>query len=158
VVCDGVKDFLREPKAPEPDWDFFWPILPLVFRPIEVEKNDPKKGVTCYPKSDVRLLRPMQKEKNRSGQEFIEARIASRPWWVGVASKFQKGDLDKLRATSPDQRSAAGGMLAPNEKLSDLLMAGPTARSIPRCLHGRFDQDILEVIGSQQADLGPTND
>ena len=159
VVCDGVKDFLREPKAPEPDWDFFWPILPLVFRPIEVEKNDPKKGVTCYPKSDVRLLRPMQKEKNRSGQEFIEARIASRAWWVGVASKFQKGDLDKLRATRKTNEVILAEMLAPGEKLSDFLMAGPVPDVKPEVFNdARFDQDILEVTGSQQADLGPTND
>jgi len=158
VVCDGVKDFLREPKAPEPDWDYFWPILPLVFRPIEVEKNDPKKGVTCYPKSDVRLLRPMQKEKNRSGQEFIEARIASRAWWVAVASKFQKGDLAKLSTTRRTNEVILAEMLAPGEKLSDILMAGPVPDIKPEVFNdGRFTQDVLEVTGSQQADLGPTN-
>ena len=155
TVCDGVKDFLAEPYVPKPEWDFFYNILPLVFRPIEVEENDPEQLVTCYPQSDVRLLMPMQREKNRSREAYREHRIANRPRWVLGGPTTDGDDLDKLGLTTPAGAVLRLKSLGPGEKIADRLQAIPTFEIDPRVYDtSAFDQDALQVVGTQPANLG----
>jgi hypothetical protein len=158
VICDGVKYFLKEPYAPQPEWDFFFPIIPLTFRALEVEKNDPDNDVTCYPRSDVELLMPMQKEKNRSGEGLVQHRESKKPGFIAVGTKWQPGDLAKLKKPREVNEVIVLESLAPGEKISDYIQPIPSENIDPKVYDtSRYDQDSLEVIGSQQADLGPTN-
>lgn len=155
TVADGVRDFLKEPYTPQPEWDFFWPILPLTFRPIVVEKNDPDKDVTCYPRSDVRLLMPMQKEKNRSREAYREHRIFNRPRWVLGGATTDGDDLEKLSLSTPAGSVLRLKSLAPGEKIADKLQMVPQAEIDPKVYDtSPFDQDALQVVGTQPANLG----
>lgn len=155
TVCDGVKDFLKEPYVPQPEWDFFYNIIPLVFRPVEVEENDPEQQVTCYPQSDVRLLMPMQREKNRSREAYREHRIANRPRWCLAGATTDGDDLDKLGMTTPAGAVLRLKSLAPGEKITDRLMAIPGFPIDPKVYDtSAFDQDALQVVGTQPANLG----
>lgn len=154
TVCDGVKDFLREPYAPKPDWSFFWNILPLTFRPIEVERNEPEKGVTCYPRSDVRLLMPMQREKNRSREAYREHRKQNRPGWVYREGAFNEADKAKL-ADWPAFGAIGLQGLAPGDDISKIFARKPTEEVNPMNYDtGAFDADALQVVGTQPANLG----
>jgi hypothetical protein len=159
VLIDGVKDFIAEPYAPKPDWEYFWPIIPLTFRPLEVEENKPDEMVTCYPRSDVRLIRPMQEELNRSGEAFKQHRIANRPGYVALGARWSKNDLEKLSAPRRAFEVLRIESVNPGEKVADFLQPIPNQAIDAKVYDGsKFQQDVLLVVGSQEADLGPTSD
>lgn len=155
VICDGLKDFLKEPYENEPKVRRFWTIIPICFNVQEVEHNDPDADVTIYPRSDVRLLMPMQIDINVGGEGLREHRTANRPCWVGVKSRFVEGDLLKL--ASP--RSAFAVLMLESidkgEKIEDFLQRLPTAE-ITDSLYSPAPamQAMMQATGIQAADLG----
>ncbi len=92
-ICDGWQYYVQEPTPIEPSINRFWPIFSLTFNDIEVE---PGQKVRIYPPSDVQLLKPMQKETNRSRQELREHRKINRPFFAGIAGMFEEADLKKF--------------------------------------------------------------
>ncbi len=92
-ICDGWKWFVQEPRPVEPEVDGFWPIVALTFNDVEVE---PGQKVHIYPPSDVQLLKPMQKERNRSRQELREHRKINRPLFWTMTGWLTPADRDKL--------------------------------------------------------------
>lgn len=157
VLCDGVQDFLREPALPQPQLEAFWPFEALTLQKVEVEENDPDNDVTCYPRSDVRLMRPMQRDINTAGEGLREHRLANRPGWVAIASRWMERDLDKLAAARASNTVLRLSSFNPGEKVSDFLQPIPTQPIDPNLYSPSPSMAaVLRVVGSQEANLGPT--
>lgn len=145
-VCDGVKDFLKEPAANSPEVERFWSIVPITFNAQEIENNDPEEDATIYPRSDVRLMMPMQINVNTAGQEKRKHRAANRPAWVGVKSKFVStaGQSDLERLARP--RNAHDVFMLENlqagESIADFLQPLPKQA---------FDENLYETAQDTQA-------
>ena len=155
VVCDGVKEFLAEPYPNEPEVTRFWSIVPVVFNVQEVDRNDPDKDVTIYPRSDVRLAMPMQKNINIAGEAMREHRVAARPWKVGVKSKFEDPDLRKLSGAHAAHECVMLNNLNPGEKITDFIQPGPTPEFRPELYdNGQDSQAMMLATGMQPANLG----
>lgn len=93
-VCDGWKYYVQAPKPVDPQINRFWPIFALTFNDIEVV---PGLKVSIYPPSDVQLLKPIQKERNRSRQELREQRIGNRPFHWTLGAWLTPEDKEKLK-------------------------------------------------------------
>lgn len=159
VVCDGVKDFLKEPYENDPKVRRFWSIIPTAFNVQEVEFNDPDADVTIFPRSDVRLSMPMQIDINLAGEGLREHRTANRPCWIGVKSRFsgQSGENDLLKLASP--RAAHTVLMLENingnEKISDFIQSLPTQDIKPEMYSpSGAMQAMMQATGVQAADLG----
>lgn len=159
VVCDGVKDFLKEPYENEPEVNRFWSIVALTFNAQVVETNDPVNDVTIYPRSDVRLMMPMQINVNKAGQEKRLHRAANRPWWVGVKAKFAstagQNDLEKLARPRAGHDVLMMEGLNPGEKIGDFLMPGPKQEFDANLYENSQDsQAMMLATGQQPSDIG----
>ena len=148
VVCDGYKDFLREPAEPEFYTDNFWPWFLVAFN-----ENDGD----VWPQSDVSLIRPMQLELNRSRQGLREHRFANRPKIGYAEGVLSSEDIDALKNPPMNAVIALAG-LQPGQKVDDLLQAIKGVPIDPNLYEtNEIFQDMLRVAGDQQADLGPTS-
>ncbi|WP_447497575.1 hypothetical protein, partial [Clostridioides difficile] len=67
----------------------FWPWFPFVPNECDAEGR-------IFPPSDVRLIRDMQGEINRSRQGIREHRIAARPKTLTATGFLSTGDKEKL--------------------------------------------------------------
>lgn len=88
-LCEGHDDFLKPPVAPDVFFEGFWNHEPIVFNRQETECNP-------FPRSDVELLMPMQKEINRTMEALRQHRIASRPVYVSRTGLLEKNDKKTL--------------------------------------------------------------
>jgi len=159
VLCDGVRDFLKEPYTNTPEVNRFWSIVPVVFNCQEVEKNDPENDVTIYPRSDVRLMMPMQINVNVAGQEKRKHRAANRPAWVGVKSKFSstagQNDLEKLSRPRDGHEVLMLENLQPGEKISDYIQPLPKQPFDGNLYDNSQDsQAMMLATGQQPSDMG----
>lgn len=150
VVCDGYPDFLREPASPEAEIMRFWPWFSFVIN----EGYDERR---LYPQSDIDLVRDMQLELNRSRQGLREHRRANRPKTAVAAGLLEEPDLEKLR-THPANALLELNALAPGQKIDDVLQV----IKMPAIDPAVYDtapvfEDILRVLGSDQADQGTTS-
>ena len=93
-ICDGWKWYVQEPTPVKPNINRFWPIFALTFNDIETE---PGTKVHVYPPSDVQLLKPMQKERNRSRQELREHRLGNRPFHWTLKGWMTEKDRQKVK-------------------------------------------------------------
>lgn len=158
VVCDGVKNLLCEPYEPKPALTRFWSIVPITFNVQSVTKNDPKKDVTIYPRSHVRLAMPMQRNINQAGEELRAHRIAARPYKVGVKSKFDDEDLKKLSGPRSSHDCIMLNNLNEGEKADDYFQNGPVPDFHPELFAtGPDDQALMLATGAQPANLGAQN-
>jgi len=150
VVCDGYPEFLQEPGPPEVELTRFWPWFAIVLN----EGYDEK---TLYPQSDIDLIRDMQLELNRSRQGLREHRRANRPKTAVAAGLLEEPDLEKLR-THPANALLELNALAPGQKIDDVLQV----IKMPPIDAAVYDtspvfEDVLRVLGSDQADQGTTS-
>lgn len=145
-VADGYKDFLRPPSAPDVFVEDFWPVYALTFNAVENEKE-------VFPPSDVRLIRHMQEEHNRSRQGMREHRNAARPRWAYAAGALDTADVEKIGKAEP--MTAVALNKDPQSKLSDLLESFPVPGVDPN-LYGtdQFFTDIQFTVGSSEAQFG----
>lgn len=150
VLCDGYKDFLREPAGPDTPLDRFWPWFTLTFNDIEHEDE-------VFPPSDVRLMRDMQLDYNRARQGMREHRRAARPKTVTAAGALDEEDLAKLE-NHPDNAILELNGLQPGQKVEDLLQPF-TGPKIDPALYdvAPYFEDTLRTTGIQEANMGPTN-
>ena len=150
VVCDGYPDFLQEPMPPEVSTTRFWPWFSIVLN----EGYDEK---TLYPQSDIDLIRDMQLELNRARQGLREHRRANRPKTAVAAGLLEEADLEKLR-THPANALLEMNALAPGQKIDDVLQVihmPPIDAAVYDT--GPVFEDVLRVLGSDQADNGTTS-
>jgi hypothetical protein len=149
TICDGYPDFLVEPSAPTVQIERFFTVFPLVFNEVESEEE-------IIPPSDVWLSRHMQSEYNRSRQGLREHRIASRPYYVTERGKLEETDKDKL-ANHPANAIIELNALLPGQKVDDVLQRGAIVPIDPNQYEvNMIYQDMLRVVGSQEANLGST--
>jgi hypothetical protein len=151
VVCDGYKDFLQEPGPPEVEISRFYPWFSFVF-------NEGYDQQQLYPQSDIDLIRDMQLELNRARQGLREHRRANRPKTAVAAGVLEQGDMDKLR-THPANALLELNSLSPGQKIDDVLQV----IKMPPIDAAVYDtapvfEDVLRVLGSDQADQGTTSD
>jgi hypothetical protein len=159
TVCDGVKDFLVEPDDNDPSVNRFWSIVPITFNCQEVEINYPEEDCTIYPRSDVRLMMPMQMNINQAGQDKRKHRAANRPAWIGVKSKFAstggQNDLDKLSKPRNGHDVLMLENLVPGEKISDYLQPLPKQPFDENLYdNGADSQAMMLATGQQPSDMG----
>jgi hypothetical protein len=150
VVCDGYPDFLQEPTPPEVSTTRFWPWFSIVLN----EGYDEK---TLYPQSDIDLIRDMQLELNRARQGLREHRRANRPKTAVAAGLLEEADLEKLR-THPANALLEMNALVPGQKIDDVLQVikmPPIDAAVYDT--GPVFEDVLRVLGSDQADTGTTS-
>ncbi len=151
VLCDGYPDFLQEPGPPEIDITRFWPWFAITLN----EGYDEK---TLFPQSDIDLIRDMQLELNRARQGLREHRRANRPKMAVAAGMLEEQDLEKLR-THPANALLELNALAPGQKIDEVLQV----IKMPMIDKAVYDttpvfEDVLRVLGSDQADQGTTSD
>ena len=150
VVCDGYPDWLQKPSLPEVELQRFWPWFGFVLNEGYSEKK-------LYPQSDIDLIRDMQLELNRARQGLREHRRANRPKTAVAAGILEEGDKDKLR-THPANALLELNALAPGQKIDDVLQVV----KMPPIDPAIYDtapvwEDVLRVLGSDQADQGSTS-
>jgi len=150
VVCDGYREFLKEPASPEIYNERFYPWYALIFNGIEDEHE-------LFPPSDVRLMRDMQLEYNRCREGLKEQRIAGRPFTAVVSGSMDEDDMEKL--TNREANAVIEfNALQPNQDVKQLLQpyAGP---GIDPNLYevNPVYEDILRTTGIQEANLGGTS-
>lgn len=145
TVCDGYPDFLREPNQPDVYTDRFWPWFAVILNEVDGK---------VYPPSDVQLMRPMQKELNRSRQGLREHRLANRPKTGYAEGTLSEGDIDALRSHPVNAVLAISG-LQPGQDINQVLQAIKGAPIDPNLYEvNPVFQDMLRVVGDQQSDLG----
>ena len=150
TVADGYADFLEEPAAPVPMLERFWPWFPLMFNELEHEAE-------IFPPSDVRLLRHQQEEYNRSREGLREHRRANRPMTVAANGSLDDEDKGKLQ-TRPANALVELNGLQPGQDVKTLMQAwqGPPLDPAMYDTAPVF-QDVLRVVGTQEANLGGTS-
>jgi len=151
VLCDGYPDFLQEPAPAETETTRFWPWFSIVLNEGYDEKS-------LYPQSDIDLIRDMQLELNRSRQGLREHRRANRPKVAVAAGLLEAPDLEKLR-THPANALLELNALAPGQKIDDVLQVVKMP-PIDAAVYdtGPVFEDVLRVLGSDQADQGTTSE
>ncbi len=150
TIVDGYPDFLEEPAAPEPWLERFYPWFTLAFNELEHEEQ-------IFPLSDVRLLRHQQQEYNRSREGLREHRMANRPLTVTANGQLDDEDREKLRIR-PANAVVELNALQPGQDVKALLQPfqGPTLDPALYDTNATF-QDVLRVVGTQEANLGGTS-
>lgn len=150
VICDGYREFLKEPAGPDIYNERFYPWYALLFNGIEDEKE-------LFPPSDVRLMRDMQLEYNRCREGLKEQRIAGRPFIGVVSGSLDEEDLDKI--TNREANAVIElNALQPNQDIKQLLQAYAGAGIDPNLYEvNPVYEDILRTTGIQEANLGGTS-
>ena len=150
VIADGYCDFLKEPGGPNVDVEQFFPFFPLSF-------NDTEDDEQLIPPSDVRLMRDMQLEYNRSRQGLREHRIANRPRYVLAGGTFEDADKDLLKSGQPHEVLELQG-LADGQKVQDVLTGVPTVGIDPNLYETSYlFEDMQRVVGSDSTSFGQAN-
>lgn len=150
-IADGYKYYVQKPQAVNPTTRRFWPIFGLVFNKVIVE---PGIDATCYPPSDVDLMRHPQKEWNRSREELRQHRKANAPLYLVHADKLTKDDKDKLN--DHEANEVIEIQASPDQSLADMVVVMKHDPIQPALYDTTpLEHDILLAVGSQQADIGP---
>jgi hypothetical protein len=150
VICDGYKEFLREPSSPDVFNERFYPWYSLLFNGVEDERE-------LYPPSDVRLMRDMQLEYNRCREGLKEQRIAGRPFTGVVSGSLDEEDLSKLENREANAVIELNA-LQPNQDIKQLLQAYAGPGVDPNLYEvNPVYEDILRTTGIQEANLGGTS-
>lgn len=150
VVCDGYHDFLKEPESPTLNLERFWPFFPLIFNEVDSDKD-------VYPPSDVRLLMPVQKEYNRARQALREHRFANRPLYATYEGALSEKDINNLQS-HPANAVIKLQNLSPGQAVNSILQPVQHA-PIDASLYdtSMLLDDMMRVVGSQEANLGGTS-
>jgi hypothetical protein len=159
TVCDGVKDFLKEPSTNEPEVNRFWSIIPIKFNAQVVETNDPANDCTIFSRSDVRLAMPMQINMNKAGQERRTHRAANRPGWITFASVWAgpqgQSDLSKLAGVRNAHDVFQLATIHPDQKINDVLVPLPKQPFDQNLYDNSQDtQAMMLATGVQASDIG----
>lgn len=150
VVCDGYKDFLLEPGAPDIYLERFYPWFGFVV-------NETYDETLVFPFGDAALMRDMQMELNRARQGLREHRVAARPRTYGRKGVLSDDDKAKIETPEPHQHIELDG-LQPGENVESVLQPYKHAPVDP-ALYDTTPafEDYLRAVGSQEANLGGTS-
>lgn len=150
VICDGYPDYLLEPSKPDVSLERFYPWFPFVTNEVYDERS-------IFPPSDVTLIRDMQLEINRARQGLREHRRAARPKTVtrkGFLEDTDKSAIENSKAHAVIELQG----LPENMRIDDALMAFPGPQIDPNLYDtSPAYEDMLRVVGQQEANLGGTS-
>lgn len=148
-VVEGYCDYLEEPKANPVFFEQGHPYFTLTFNNLESRKS-------CFPQSDVRLMRPMQLEYNRSREGLRRHRIANRPAYVGRKGLLTEEDKGKFGTYADHELIEIA--ISPQEDPSKVFMAKPSIPIDPALYDAEYlFTDQQRVTGNQSANLGGTS-
>ena len=148
-LADGYNDFLEPAAPPRLKFEQFYPWFPLVLNEMESDKE-------IFPPSDVRLLKHQQVEINRTREELIKHRKANRPKYATPVGALEEEDKRKLANHQSNAVLALRG-LKPGQSVRDILQSIETVGIDPNLYEtGSIFDDILRVVGSQEANMGGT--
>ena len=147
VIAEGYEDFIVEPQQPALQLERFWPIFPLIFNEAENENS-------IYPRSDVHLLKPIQREYNRSREGLRQHRMANRPATAVAAGQLDEEDIEKLK-NRPANAVITFNALPPNGNINNLLQPIQHA-PIDGALYdtSALFEDLLRVVGQSDSSIG----
>lgn len=151
VVCDGYDDFLKAPAPPEVKFSHFFPWFALTFNRTESARSP-------YAKSDVRLIKPIQCELNRTAEALRQHRIANQPKYMHDASAFEEDEALNVQNTPPHE-SIPVKLLAEGRKLKDdVIQPIPKEPIDPNVYSTEVIYDALtRVIGTREPRQQPGN-
>ena len=148
VICDGYPDFLKEPGAPDVYTDRFWPWFLTAFNEVDGR---------VYPIADVDLIRPMQRELNRSRQGLREHRFANRPKMAFAEGVLSEDDIAALKSHPVNAVIAIAG-LQPGQDINQVLQAIRGVPVDPNLYEvNPIFEDLMRAVGQQEANLGGTS-
>jgi len=149
-VCEGYPDFLKEPGAPDVFTERFWPFF--MYATNEVDDDE-----SIYPISDVSLIRDMQMEINRARQGLREHRRANRPMMATAAGMLDETDKEVIR-TRPANSLIELNALQPGQSVDQVLQTVKMPPIDPALYDvNPLYEDIMHVVGTQEANLGGTS-
>lgn len=149
TICEGYPDFLREPKSPDVWLERFYPWFALTFNEVYCENS-------VFPPSDVELIKDMQLEMNRARQGLREHRRANRPKIAVPAGLLDDEDKDKLK-THPVNAILELNGLQPGQSVDQVLQPVKMPPIDPGLYNvNETFEDVLRVVGVQEANLGGT--
>lgn len=149
VICDGYPDFLQEPTTPQIQVEQFFPIWGLTFNDVENEAE-------LFPKSDVELLKHIQKEYNRAKEALRQHRIANRPLYLAPEGQFDEGEAASLASHAAHdviQVKAMRDGVRPTDLIAPVAKIGVDPNLYET---ESLFMDMVRVVGAQQAQLGGT--
>jgi hypothetical protein len=150
VLCDGCKNFLREPASPDIDLERFYPWFALTFNECENEDH-------IYPPSDVRLMKDQQMEYNRARQGLREHRVAARPKTLVASGVLDEEDMAKLES-HPNNAVLELNGLQPNQDVKTVLQAWQGPGIDPNLYEvNPVWEDVMRTTGIQEANMGPSS-
>lgn len=147
VLADGYEDFLTEPAPPVVQVDQFFPVWALTFNDVEDECE-------LFPKSDVELLKHVQKEYNRSKEALRQHRIANRPLYLAPEGQFDEADQASLAGHAAHdviQVKAMRDGVKPEDLIAPVKKIGVDPNLYET--EGLFN-DAVRIVGVQQANIG----
>lgn len=145
-LADGHDCWLRPPAAPDVFVSDFWPLYALTFNDVEHEDE-------LYPPSDVRLMRDMQKEYNRSRQGKREHREYARPRTAYAKGTLDNEDIDALRSAKPFD--CIGLNAGEGQDLNKVVQQLKVAAVDPNLYDtGEIMTDMQVVVGTSAGQLG----
>ena len=149
VLADGYDDFLAEPAAPVVEVEQFFPVWALTFNDVEDENE-------LFPKSDVELLKHVQREYNRAKEALRQHRIANRPLYLAPEGQFDEQDQANLAQHGPHDVIQVKA-LRDGVKVEDLIAPVKKIGVDPNLYEteGLFN-DAVRIVGVQQANIGGT--
>ena len=149
TIADGYPDFLKEPEEPYLKLERFWPFFVLTFNEVESDRD-------IFPPSDVRLLTPIQREYNRARQSLREHRKANRPAYATYMGALSDSDISNLQA-HPENAVIQLQNLSPGQPVSAVLQPIQHTPIDPSLYDtSMFMEDMMRVVGAQEANLGST--
>jgi hypothetical protein len=104
----------------------------------------------------VALIRPMQRELNRSRQGLREHRFANRPKIAYAEGTLSEDDIEALKSHPVNALIAISG-LQPGQDINQVLQPISGVPVDPNLYEvNPIFQDLLRAVGDQEADLGST--
>jgi hypothetical protein len=145
-ISESYKDFLMEPEVYGPFLRGFWPIYGLTFNDVD---GDPDVRGSIFPPSDVELLKPIQKEWNRTREELKKHRKANSPGWMAKKGVLTENDKEGLENAQTNQVVELEGV-PQGEALANVFVPKPKQQIEPAVYDTAPQmQDILASTGSQ---------
>ncbi len=155
ILCDGYDDLLEEPAEPFPKLERFYPLFAQTVTEADVDVNLPDEDLTCYPQSIVRRVMPMQNEWNRQRRSLQSHRVSNTPVYGLIGGTDD--DAKNLRAEKRGPVVIRFQGLDQNADVNKMLQRVQFAPIDPALYDiSAVKEDILMVIGAQEANLGPT--
>lgn len=149
VVCEGYGDFIKEPATPSVMLERFNPYFPLIFNEVESDEE-------VIPPSDVWLTRHAQDELNRAREGVRQHRRANVPFYGMTNGALPEKDRNKLGSHAAHE--VVEFNIPPDGDINKLVRKFDHAAIDP----AQYDveghmADIMRVVGTQEANLGPTS-